>query len=170
MQLACVLHMVPGWKTSTTVRVFMCIESKSKDAPILRRQWEQMLHMLRIDASIHVVVWDHITSPLDRSLSDLNSMEDSGAISQDIQSSPLPPYNANDSPTRFVPTSNYLFGVNTMIQEHSHNTGIVFLYLPPPPADRNDSTLYHERLEILTRNLPPTLLVHGINPVTSTTL
>jgi len=173
MQLACVLHMVPGWKTSTTVRVFLCVDSKIKDVALLRRQWEQMLHMLRIDAGIHVVIWDHITSPLDQSLTDISvdipSPEDSKASSE-YEYTKTPIVVNHESPQRFVLTNNYLQSVNIMIQEHSHNTSVLFMYLPPPPANINDNLSYLERLDILTKNLPPTLLVHGINPVTSTTL
>ncbi len=173
MQLACVLHMVPGWKTSTTVRVFMCVDSKIKDVALLRRQWDQMLHMLRIDAGIHVVIWDHITSPLDQSLTDISidipSPVDS-KTSSEFESTKNPIFVNNESPQRFVLSNHYLQSVNIMIQEHSHNTSVLFMYLPPPPALTFDNHLYLERLDILTRNLPPTLLVHGINPVTSTTL
>lgn len=172
MQLACVLHMVPGWKNATKVRVFMCIDNKTKDAALLRRQWDQMLHMLRIDAIIQIVLWDHITSPLDRSLTDLStavpSPEDSGNASQFENHSPVTMF--HESPQRVVVSHQFLRGVNVMIQEHSHNTAVVFLYLPPPPANINDNVSYLEKLDILTSNLPPTLLVHGINPVTSITL
>ncbi len=173
MQLACVLHMVPGWKTSTTVRVFMCVDSKIKDVALLRRQWEQMLHMLRIEATIHVVIWDHITSPLDRSLTDISvdiPNNDDFETTPDYEYTKSPIIVNDESPQRFVLSNNYLQNVNIMIQEHSHNTSVIFMYLPPPPANRNDNLLYLERLDILTKNLPPTLLVHGINPVTSTTL
>ena len=167
MQLACVLHMVPGWKTSTKVRVFMCVDTKIKDVALLRRQWQQILHMLRIDASIHVVIWDHITSPLDQSLTSVDiQTPDSKSSDSDLFNDTT--VAENESPKRFVLSDHYLQSVNIMIQEHSHNTSVVFMYLPPPPPV--PEIQYLQRLDILTKNLPPTLLVHGINPVTSTTL
>ena len=176
MQLACVLHMVPGWKTSTKVRVFMCVDTKIKDIALLRRQWEQILQMLRIDAFIQVVIWDHITSPLDQSLrssmtditADIPSPDSKSSDSIDYSNGPT--LAIDDNPQRFVLTDNYLHNVNVMIQEHSYNTSVLFMYLPPPPANTEDFPQYLKRLDILTKNLPPTLLVHGINPVTSTTL
>lgn len=183
MQLACVLHMVPGWKKTTVVRVFMCIDSKIKDGLVLHRQWEQMLNMLRIEADIHVVIPpDLVTSPSDQSMSELSSSfqssanqapigEDSGVMSQNNTSYNQAQFDDGGSPSRrFEPSETYLRSINGMIQEHSAKTAVVFLYLPPPPANVNDNILYFERLNTLTNNLPPTLLVHGINPVTSTTL
>ncbi|CAG2108491.1 unnamed protein product, partial [Medioppia subpectinata] len=173
MQLACVLHMVPAWKHSTKVRVFMCVDSKIKDVSLLRRQWEQILQMLRIDATIRVVIWDHVTSPLDQSLTDVRV--DSIPQSPDSKSSESESMNetnlsVDESPQRFILSTHYLQSVNVLIQEHSHNTSVMFMYLPPPPACPSEYLVYLERLDVLTKNLPPTLLVHGINPVTSTTL
>ena len=163
MQLACVLNMVAAWRKTTKVRVFMCSNSKTRETNALSQQWEQMLQMLRIEAKIHVVIWDHITSPLNQSFSSEDGL--SGCSSQ-LNTDELP----NESPKQFEPTSQYLNGVNTMIQEHSSNTSIIFMYLPPPPANFNENNLYHQRLDLLTRSLPPTLLVHGIHPVISTTI
>lgn len=176
MQLACVLHMVPGWKNSTKVRVFMCVDSKIKDVALLRKQWEQILQMLRIEAFIQVVIWDHIMSPLDQSLQSSMTEVTIDSQSLDTQSPVSEQSNGgltavvDESPQRFVLTDNYLANVNVMIQEHSYNTSVLFMYLPPPPVDSQVFATYLHRLDILTKNLPPTLLVHGINPVTSTTL
>lgn len=154
----------------------MCVDTKIKDVAILRRQWDQILQMLRIEAFIQVVIWDHITSPLDQSLQ--SSMTDitvdmaspDSKISADSDYSNEPTLAIGDSPQRFVLTDGYLQNVNVMIQEHSYNTSVLFMYLPPPPHNPDDYLQYLRRLDILTKNLPPTLLVHGINPVTSTTL
>uniref|UniRef100_A0A2K5V8Y8 Solute carrier family 12 member 9 n=1 Tax=Macaca fascicularis TaxID=9541 RepID=A0A2K5V8Y8_MACFA len=49
-------------------------------------------------------------------------------------------------------------------------TALTFLYLPRPPADPARYPRYLALLEILTRDLGPTLLVHGVTPVTCTDL
>lgn len=172
MQLACILHMVPGWKKATTVRVFMCVDSKVKDASLIHRNWEQMLQMLRIEATIHVVIWDHVTSSLDSegpdvqfaTASDLSSGIDDSFRSRDSITTERRhfPLNPNDE--------NFLKNVNTMIQEHSNSTAVVFLYLPMPSPHKQERKHYLQRLDTLTANLPPTILVHGISPVTSITL
>ena len=61
------------------------------------------------------------------------------------------------------------FQINHMLLEHSSsNTAVVFLYLPLPPNERNHE--YMSALSTVTDSLPPTVLVHGISPVTSTNL
>lgn len=104
-----------------------------------RRHWEGMLQLLRIEATISVVLWDHVASLLEG------------------------------------PRDDYLHAVNAMIKQHSQTTAVLFLYLPPPPPPPEDGSdaqrlAYLSQLELLTSGLPPTLLVHGISPVTSTTL
>lgn len=65
--------------------------------------------------------------------------------------------------------------INRIIQERSNKTAVTFLYLAPPPIiDSPDwhaaSRQYLELLTELTVDLPPTILVHGVHTVTSTTL
>uniref|UniRef100_A0A8C4ZYU7 Solute carrier family 12 member 9 n=1 Tax=Gadus morhua TaxID=8049 RepID=A0A8C4ZYU7_GADMO len=45
-----------------------------------------------------------------------------------------------------------------------------FLYLPRPPADTRRYTTYLRQLDLLTLNLGPTLLIHGVTPVLTTDL
>ena len=85
------------------------------------------------------------------------------------------PLDMSKIPNAFMSASNQL------IKERSHNTAIVFMYLPPPPTSKQkvgvtDDQLskmrvrYLELLSILTEDLPPTVLVHGIHAVTSTAI
>lgn len=66
-----------------------------------------------------------------------------------------------------------LFRVNQLIRDQSAETVICFVYLPMP-KELHGSDLkninYLNTLTDLTNNLPPTVLVHGVSPVTSTTL
>ncbi|XP_064459612.1 solute carrier family 12 member 9-like isoform X2 [Ornithodoros turicata] len=146
MQLACILHMVSGWKHSTTLRIFMCVGSfgasgdGGEEVARHRRHWESMLQLLRIEATISVVLWDHVVG-----MADLTS--------------------------KGPPPNDYLRAVNAMVKQHSQTTAVLFLYLPPPPAHGDEERLqYLEQLDLLTSGLPPTMLVHGISPVTSITL
>lgn len=69
-----------------------------------------------------------------------------------------------------------LFRANQIIRERSDQTAVSFLYLAAPPEYTNEerdvhkSTAYLELLTELTADLPPTILVHGIHAVNSTTL
>ena len=72
----------------------------------------------------------------------------------------------------------YLKSASEMVRERSSETAVTFLYLPKPPrlnsANKDDNLTkadnYLTNLEILTDHWPPTLLVRGVSPVTSTTL
>ena len=62
--------------------------------------------------------------------------------------------------------------VNQLLRQHSEQTAASFLYLPVPP-DGDEATVYPNYLQLLTEltaDLPPTVLVHGVSPVTSTAL
>jgi len=60
------------------------------------------------------------------------------------------------------------FQLNQLLLENSTNSAVVFLYLPLPPKERYLE--YMSALSTVTDSLPPTVLVHGISPVTSTNL
>jgi len=69
----------------------------------------------------------------------------------------------------------YMQRANQIIRERSDQTALSFIYLAAPPklstpdfAQRSAS--YMELLTELTADLPPTILVHGVSTVTSTTL
>lgn len=47
---------------------------------------------------------------------------------------------------------------------------MTFVYLPTPPDDNERVHGYFDSLEMVSRDLPPTIFVHGVNMVTSTTL
>lgn len=69
----------------------------------------------------------------------------------------------------------YMQRINQIIRDQSNQTAVTFIYLAPPPRVnskhwKETSFQYLELLSELTVDLPPTILVHGINPVTSTTL
>lgn len=54
MQFACVLHMVPKWKSSTTIRLLVCAKHNEQELLFLR--WQKQLSDLRIDADINIIV------------------------------------------------------------------------------------------------------------------
>ncbi|GFS50697.1 solute carrier family 12 member 9 [Trichonephila inaurata madagascariensis] len=142
MQLACILNMVAGWKNNTIIRVFMCSSAHSENSSFHQQQWENMLKLLRVNASISIILWDHVTSLLD-------NIEESEKTEINI---------------------GYISGVNAMVKQQSLQSSVLIMYLPPPPPTSGDQVKYLKHLDLLTANLPPTLLVHGISPVTSTAL
>lgn len=64
----------------------------------------------------------------------------------------------------------FCFSVNELILQQTSQTVATFIYLPAPPGDDDLAATYLKRLEIISENLTPTVYVHGVNIVTSTTL
>ena len=149
LQMACILHMVPGWKKNTMLRIFVCVEEHAEDTTKKQRKLTDLLEQLRIIAEICLVPWQHITGILNESAS---------------------AYTQHDQSTDVKLPYTYLKQVNEMIIEHSGKAALVFLYLPKVPMEYQEEYNYLMQLQRITDDLPPTVFVHGIHPVTSTTL
>lgn len=63
----------------------------------------------------------------------------------------------------------YVTSFNNLIRQQTTETAVTFIYLPSPPQESNAAS-YYNNLEIISQNLPPTIFVHGVSTVTSTTL
>ena len=131
LQLACIVNMVPRWKT-LTVRVFAAAAG-SESAQETKAVMEHMLQLLRIKAESHILPWT-FESP--------NSLED----------------------------DDYLRSANDAVRSLSSETAVTFFYLPRPPGRETRHAEYYDAITRITNNWPPTLLVHGVSPVTSITL
>ena len=140
LQLACVLHMVPAWKKRCTLRVMLC--SEQEDYSVKEAKLRSLLQQLRIKAKIHIVQWGHVS----RILSEHTTQ-------------------ANESTMDL-----YLRAVNRMIAEQSMYTVASFLYLHVPPDTSACAGRYINQLDVLSADLAATIFVHGLFPVTSTTL
>ncbi|XP_056421493.1 solute carrier family 12 member 9-like isoform X1 [Hyla sarda] len=157
LQMACVLNMVRSWKKAK-LRLYLCVESESG----LHGQeikLKQLLKDLRIKAFIHTVVWDPVVA--------LHWHKQVGENSGTMGESYL---NFPNNSIRI--SSDYLEAVNQMIlgQNPHLPPAVRFLYLPRPPADTSVYNKFLHQVEMISRNLGPTLLIHGITPVTSTEL
>ncbi|KAK7075894.1 hypothetical protein SK128_025719 [Halocaridina rubra] len=153
MQLATILNMVSSWHKRTALRVFLCVSSRDADPEAQQKQVKNMLHDLRINASIISVPWDHVAMLLAE-----NSIETESADGK------------MDTESLAHLSEPYIKGVNSIIQEQSVDTAVTFLCLPQPPALTELSAKYLLLLTDLTHNLRPTVLVRGISAVTTTNL
>ncbi|THD22885.1 Solute carrier family 12 member 9 [Fasciola hepatica] len=158
LQLACLVARSPSWRKRRhppQLRVFFPLlgareELSSSEVGIVSSvnsgtgmayMWlSRLLKELRITASIQLVNLDRISSDEDRSV--------------------------KDETTR-------IRELNQFILSNCHvDTTALFIYLPKPPEQSGPeaSQLYLNQLDLLTENLPPTLLAHGLHDVTSTSL
>lgn len=151
LQMACVLAMTRAWRRAR-LRLFLCVERGTRPRGP-QDKLRQLLKDLRIQAEIHTVPWDSVVALHWHSRQETESDE------------------ALNFPGNIACISDeYLSAVNHLIHEQSSTSTVRFLYLPRPPADTSLYLRYLEQLEVLTRGLGPTLLVHGVSAVTSTEL
>lgn len=157
LQLACILHMVRAWKKKTKLRVFTCIEEQREERERKEKKLAEFLKLLRIRGEIKVVGWEHILRSLQQSLGEPNIGMAALASGVHEPGEPLP--------------DEYMTKINGLIRDHCQETAAVFLYLPKAPSgEGNKQETYLRKLELLTNELPPTVLVHGLQPVTCTSL
>ncbi|XP_064837682.1 solute carrier family 12 member 9-like isoform X1 [Oncorhynchus masou masou] len=152
LQMACVLNMASRWRHAR-MRIFLCVEAESSDQGwvVKEETYRELLRKLRIRASIKIVPWDSVVQLYGQKQTQDPELEGltkpAQALSEDFQSA-----------------------VNRMLMEHSAEAAVRFLYLPRPPAHSSQSHTYLSQLEAVTYGLGPTLLIHGLTPVTCTEL
>jgi potassium/chloride transporter 9 len=153
LQLATVINMVPGWKSKTCLRVFLFVNNNTENSTVKEQKLETYLRQLRIMAKIQIISWESISQELlGRDMFD---------ISVNYPESRMQEY--KEMGNEFVKA------VNEKIKSFSTRTALTFLYLPLPPSGGGEE-VYLRQLDELSDSLPPTVFVHGLHPVTSTTL
>ena len=150
LQLACILHMVPKWRSSTRLRIFMCTTTSMDDVANKEKKLSEILRQLRIPGIIKPVSFDHAMSLL---------QDPVGGASGDASRTQMIGQNTD-----------YISALNELIRSQCRQTATVFCYLPKLSTSEPVPDWYLPQLDLLTSDLPPTVLIHGIHPVTSTTL
>ncbi|XP_018336635.1 solute carrier family 12 member 9 isoform X2 [Agrilus planipennis] len=147
MQLACIVNMVPKW-SKLTLRICVCDEVRQSSFTVSSSS-------------------DTNTDRLEIHINKLQCLLDKLRISAKIF-----PVNGWNPVIEIheVATESYLKSINQLILQQSGETAITFIYLPIPPSKQSSYTFYLKAFETITKDLPPSVLVHGINTVTSTTL
>uniref|UniRef100_A0A3Q0QR83 Solute carrier family 12 member 9 n=1 Tax=Amphilophus citrinellus TaxID=61819 RepID=A0A3Q0QR83_AMPCI len=142
LQMACVLNMSSKWRHAK-MRIFLNVGTGSSDQGWMANEetFRELLRKLRIRASIKIVPWDSVLQH------HIPTAEPTQTLSED-----------------------FLSALNRMLKEHSSQATVRFLYLPEPPSHRSQSQLFLSQLEAVTNGLGPTLLIHGVTPVTYTDL
>lgn len=177
LQLACILNMVKAWRKAK-LRLFLCVE-EGQSVRGSEEKLGQLLKELRIKAQVRIVPWDQVVALHWQRQSGWNKKEqvefqDSAAdenMERAVDEEDEDDY-VNSFPSNATRVSDdYLSAVNRLILDQAQPPPAVrFLYLPRPPADTRRYTAYLRQLELLTQDLGPTLLIHGVTPVITTDL
>uniref|UniRef100_A0A673YA29 Solute carrier family 12 member 9 n=1 Tax=Salmo trutta TaxID=8032 RepID=A0A673YA29_SALTR len=148
LQLACILNMVRAWRHAR-LRLFLCVE-EGRSLRGSEEKLGQLLKELRIKANV----------------------EEGGLGKRGLFEEKEGGDYVNSFPSNATRLSDeYLSAVNRLILEQACPPPAVrFLYLPHPPADTQHYTAYLRQLDLLTKDLGPTLLIHGVTPVLTTDL
>lgn len=155
LQLASVLQETRAW-SQARLRLFLCVEAGCSLKKEEETKLQVMLKELRISAQVQMVAWDQVVA-----LHWQRQQEEEEAERGDgIQEFPNTPPQLADE---------YICAVNSLIRRHgAPQPAVRFLYLPRPPADTSHYHAYLHHLDLLSRDLGPTLLIHGVTPVVTT--
>ncbi|XP_070268801.1 solute carrier family 12 member 9 [Myotis yumanensis] len=166
LQMATILGMVPAWH-SARLRIFLCLGPQ--EAPgAAEGRLRALLSQLRIRAEVQEVVWgDGAGSgqPEEEEEGDFVNSRRGDSEAEALACSANCLVRAQQGRGRGGPG-----GPEGGDGEEGPTTALTFLYLPRPPADPARYPHYLALLEILSRDLGPTLLIHGVTPVTCTDL
>lgn len=177
LQLACILNMVRAWRRAT-LRIFLCVE-EGRSVRGSEDKLGQLLKELRIKAKIYPVPWDQQValhwqrqgewSKKHQSTSSESTAEERKEENEEEENEEEYVNSFPSNATRL--SDDYLSAVNKLILDQARPPPAVrFLYLPRPPADTRRYSAYLHQLELLTQDLGPTLLIHGVTPVITTDL
>lgn len=165
LQLACILNMVRAWRKAT-IRLFLCVE-EGRSVQGSEQKLGHLLKELRIKAHVYPVPWDQQAALHWQRQGDFKSAESSESTKQEEEEEYANSFPSNTSRL----SDEYLTAVNQLILDQARPPPSVrFLYLPRPPADTRRYASYLHHLELLTKDLGPTLLIHGVTPVITTDL
>lgn len=160
LQLAGVLCETRSWGQAR-LRLFLCVEAGCSLKVEEEAKLRGMLKELRISAQVHIVAWDQVVT--------LHWQRQGGAERGGAErggaegGTPPCPGHAHQL------TEEYICAVNALIRTHgAPRPAVRFLYLPRPPADTGRYPAYLHHMDLLSRDLGPTLLIHGVTPVLTT--
>ncbi|XP_054416286.1 solute carrier family 12 member 9 isoform X2 [Pongo abelii] len=166
LQMATILGMVPAWH-SARLRIFLCLGPR--EAPgAAEGRLRALLSQLRIRAEVQEVVWGEGAGAGEPEAEEEGDFVNSGRGDAEAEALARSA-NALVRAQQGRGTGGGPGGPEGGDAEGT-TTALTFLYLPRPPADPARYPRYLALLETLTRDLGPTLLVHGVTPVTCTDL
>lgn len=171
LQMAGVLHETHVW-SRVRLRLFLCVEARGSlkaQEEDDERKLQAMLADLRVTATVHTVEWDEVVAlhwqrrEAAETFGNNNNDDDDDDDGRGRDNA----WVGNVS----LITEEYIRAVNALIRRHgAPQPAVRFLYLPRPPADTRRYGAYLKHMELLSRDLGPTMLIHGVTPVVTTDL
>ena len=175
LQLACVLQETRTWNQAR-LRLFLCVEAGCSLQEEEESKLRVMLKKLRISAQVQMVTWDEVVA-LHWQRQGGREKGNLAECAQSEEKMEQEERAQNEDGNEMFPnnaaqlTEEYICAVNNLILRHgAPRPAVRFLYLPCPPADINRYRAYLHQLDLLSRDLGPTLLIHGVTPVVTTDL
>lgn len=166
LQMATILSMVPAWH-SARLRIFLCLGPR--EAPgAAEGRLRALLSQLRIRAEVQEVVWGE-GAETGEPEEEEGDFVNGGRGDEEAEALACSA-NALVRAQQGRGTVGGPGGPEGRDGEEGPTTALTFLYLPRPPADPARYPRYLALLETLSRDLGPTLLIHGVTPVTCTDL
>ncbi|OBS82226.1 hypothetical protein A6R68_23775 [Neotoma lepida] len=160
LQMATILSMVPAWH-SARLRIFLCLGPR--EAPgAAEGRLRALLSQLRIRAEVQEVVWGE-GAETGEPEEEEGDFVNGGRGDEEAEALACSA-NALVRAQQGRGTGGGPGGPEGRDGEEGPTTALTFLYLPRPPADPARYPRYLALLEILSRDLGPTLLVHGVTP------
>lgn len=169
LQLASVLQESRAW-SQARLRLFLCVEAGGSLKKGEERKLRVMLKELRISAQLQMVAWDQVVAlhwerqgRRERgNLVESAQNEERREVEEAEKEDDIKNFPNNAAQL----TDEYICAVNNLIRRHgAPQPAVRFLYLPRPPADTSRYRTYLHHVDLLSRDLGPTLLIHGITPV-----
>ncbi|XP_049453777.1 solute carrier family 12 member 9-like [Epinephelus fuscoguttatus] len=176
LQLASVLQETRAW-SHASLRLFLCVEAGHSLKEGEEKKLRMMLKELRISAQVEMVAWDQVVALHWQRQGGRESRNLESAQNEEKREKAEEEEAEKDIGIQAFPnnaaqlTDEYICAVNNLIRRHgAPQPAVRFLYLPRPPADTNRYRAYLHQVDVLSRDLGPTLLIHGVTPVVTTDL
>ncbi|KAK1878841.1 Solute carrier family 12 member 9 [Dissostichus eleginoides] len=175
LQLACVLQETRAWKHAR-LRLFLCVEAGHSLKKEEEKKLRSMLKELRISAQVQMVAWDQVVElhwqrrggKVRGNLAESALNEEMNERREEVEKEEVFQIFPNNAAQM---TDEYICAVNNLIRRHgAPKPAVRFLYLPRPPADTSLYCTYLHQVDMLSRDLGPTLLIQGVTPVVTTDL
>ncbi|XP_003469978.1 solute carrier family 12 member 9 isoform X1 [Cavia porcellus] len=167
LQMATILGMVPAWH-SARLRIFLCLGPR--EAPgAAEGRLRALLSQLRIRAEVHEVVWGEGAGAGEQEEEEEGDFVNGGRGDAEAEALACSA-NTLVRAQQGRGTGGGPGGPKGRDGDEGPITALTFLYLPRPPADPARYPRYLALLETLSQDLGPTLLIHGVTPVTCTDL